>query len=144
MTYHGVHGLYRMCWVMTILLSALTVLSFYDRTREFSGYGPRSVEAPPQDWRAMKVVSIPDVGTLFIPSWMPTDPDDELRMNQQCRELARKGSSLFVVSEIRRINWVKMGGLMFGATAVFAFLIQGTAALLVGVMRVVRSSRDLL
>lgn len=134
MTSNGVSGLFRLCWVITILVSAMTVVSFYDRTKEFSGYGPRSAESSPPDWRAMRVISIPDAGTLFVPSWMPPDPDEELRMAQECRELARDGSTIFVVSEMRRVNWLKMLGLMLGATAVSAFLIQGTASVLVRVL----------
>ncbi len=134
MTSNGISGLFRLCWVMTILVSAMTVVSFYDRTKEFSGYGPRPVESSPPDWRAMRVTRIPDVGILFVPSWMPSDPDEELRMAQECRELARDGSTIFVVSEIRSVNWLKMLGLMFGATAASAFLIQGTASILVRVL----------
>ncbi|HYK88711.1 MAG TPA: hypothetical protein VE398_08070 [Acidobacteriota bacterium] len=137
-----VSGLYRLCWVMTVLLSAMTVVSYYDGTKEFSGYGPRAADSSPQNWREMRVMNIPDVGTLYIPSWLPPDPDAELRMAQQCQELARKGSSIFVVSEMHSINWIKMLSLMFGSTLVFACLIQGTAAVLVRMLGTSRHCRN--
>jgi hypothetical protein len=141
MSANRIRRLQRFCWVITILLSALAVVSFYDRTKEYSGYGPKMVEGPPQDWRQMRAMNIPEVGVLFIPRWMPPDPDAELIMAQKCKEMAGGDRATFVVAEVQSINWIRMLGLMVGATVVSAFAIQGTTFLFVRLLKISKPRR---
>jgi hypothetical protein len=130
------------CWAITLMISALTVVSLYDRTMEYSGYGPKIIEGAPQNWRQMRVMNIPDVGVLFIPRRIPPDPDAELLLAQKCRQLADAHDGVtFIVAEVQRVNWARMLCLIVGATVLSAFMIQGSASLFVRLLHVTRPRR---
>ncbi len=135
MIVNRVRGLYRFCWLIAVLLSASTVISFYDRTTEPSGYAPRIVDSPPADWRGMRAINLPEVGILFIPRWVPPDPEMELKLAEDCRDLSEGGPATFVVSEVRSVNWVKMFGLVLCVSLTSALATRGTAGALIWVVR---------
>jgi hypothetical protein len=145
MTINWVRGFRRFGWVVTIPLAGFVVFLFYDGTKDVFRYDRKQVEREANSWE--KVIEIPSIRGK---AYFPMEIDGETIRNVVAEIEAKEKSPAFEEAistgfdlhtspyEIiphKRLNILKLAGLIFVSFAVVAIIIQGSISILAWVLR---------
>jgi hypothetical protein len=151
MALNFVRGFRRIGWALTVPLSALVVLALWQQTKKVVGYDHDAIAdyVGPGSWR---IVAIDGVPVEEIVKREPEKKDGLMRDDWQEKRIKEIEALLLTEKlsgkpakglanlnrykvEIRRVNKLKLAGLVAGSVVIPALVIQGFISVLAWILR---------